>query len=164
MFVPFEEMPAHSRIWIYPASRQLTGQEVAAAGEMLKEFCEQWKAHGHPLHTSFTVAYDRFIILAANEQMASASGCSIDSSVHTIQKISDFLKTDLFDRTQIPFLKNNKVISYPLSEVKQLLNTGALTPQDLTFNLLASTRQEWESNGTITIADSWMSRYLTASV
>lgn len=164
MFVPFEDMPAQSRVWIYPASRQLTGQEIAAAGKMLKEFCEQWKAHGHPLHTSFTISFDRFIILAANEQMASASGCSIDSSVHTIQKIGEFLKIDLFDRTQIPFIKNDKVISYPLSEVKKLMNSGTLTPQDLTFNLLASTKQEWEYKGRITISDSWMSRYLTASV
>lgn len=156
-------MPATSRIWIYPADRQLTAEEKSAAEEILFDFCNQWKAHGHPLKTSFNFFYNRFILLIADEQEAAASGCSIDSSVHVIQKIGALLKIDFFDRTRIPFLKDNEIISYLLSDLKKVFGEGRLSAEDITFNLLAATKKEWGIDGSISVAESWMSRYLKAT-
>lgn len=164
MFIPYEDMQATSRIWIYPADRQLTAEEKATAENILLDFCSQWKAHGHPLKASFKIFFNRFILLVADEQEAGASGCSIDSSVHEIQKIGALLKTDFFDRTRIPFLKNNQIISYSLSDLKKILGEGHIGAQDITFNLLAATKKEWDINGTISVADSWMFRYLKTAV
>lgn len=164
MFVPFEEMSKTSRIWIYPADRELTAEEISTAENILLEFCSQWKAHGHALETSFRIVFNRFILLAADEEKAAASGCSIDSSVHIIQKIGLLLKTDFFDRTRIPFLKDHQIITYPLANLKKLFSEGQLGSQDVTINLLAATKEEWGIDGTITVSESWMSRYLKAAV
>ena len=154
-------MPGHSRIWIYPASRTLTPEEIAEAEKHLKDFCDSWKAHGKALSTSFTISYNRFIILAADEKEAAASGCSIDSSVHVIQSLANLLQVNLFDRSQIPFLKSGKIVNYPLSELKTFFRHGDLGAGDKTFHLLAATKEEWETKGVVSVAESWMSRYLT---
>jgi len=157
-------MPGHSRIWIYPASRTLTPGEINTAEKHLTDFCNSWKAHGMPLKTSFTIAHNRFIILAADEKAASASGCSIDSSVHVIQSISNLLQVDLFDRSLIPFLKDGKIDCYALKDLKTIFSKGELGSGDRTFHLLAATKEEWESKGVVSVADSWLSRYLPAPV
>ncbi|MFZ9980512.1 MAG: hypothetical protein ACO3FI_00635 [Cyclobacteriaceae bacterium] len=164
MYSAYNEMPGHSRIWIYPASRTLTPEEVKAAEKHLTDFCNSWKAHGMPLKTSFTIAYNRFIILAADEKTASASGCSIDSSVHVMQSVSKLLQVDLFDRTQVPFLKNGEIVSYALRDLKGLFSKGELGSDDRTFHLLAATKEEWESKGVLSVAGSWLSRYVSEAV
>jgi hypothetical protein len=164
MYSPYIEMPGHSRIWIYPASRTLTPEEVNTTEKHLTDFCNSWKAHGMPLKTSFTIAYNRFIILAADEKAASASGCSIDSSVHAIQYISNLLQVDFFDRSLIPFLKEGKIDCYALKDLKTFFSEGELGSGDQTFHLLAATKEEWESKGVLSVADSWLSRYLPGTV
>lgn len=160
MYSAFNEMPGHSRIWIYPASRTLTAEEITEAGKHLKDFCDSWKAHGKTLSTSFTIAYNRFIILAADEQEAAASGCSIDSSVHVIQSLANLLQVNLFDRSHIPFLRDGEIVNYPLGELKAFFKYGDLGANDKTFHLLAATKEEWETKGLVSVAESWMSRYL----
>jgi hypothetical protein len=164
MYSAFNEMPGHSRVWIYPAARTLTPEEAGTAEKHLKSFCESWQAHGMPLRTSFTIAYNRFLILAADEKEAAASGCSIDSSVHVMQSVSNLLQVNLFDRSQIPFLRDGKIIDYPLKDLKTFFAQGDLGPGDKTYHLLAATKEEWESKGVIPVAESWMARYLPAPV
>ena len=164
MYLPFTELPGHSRVWIYPANRPLTASEKVNASELLKAFCEQWSAHKHPLNASFRIDYDRFLVVAVDEKSAAASGCSIDSSVHTIQQIGNELKLDLFDRTRIPFLKEGSILEFSLKDLKTAFQSGSIGPRDQTFNLLASTKEEWESNGLVAVEKSWLARYLPATV
>ncbi|MFZ9505166.1 MAG: hypothetical protein ACO263_11425, partial [Cyclobacteriaceae bacterium] len=156
MYLPFTEMPGHSRVWIYPANRQLTASEKVNASELLKAFCEQWSAHGHRLNASFRIDYDRFLVVAVDEKSAAASGCSIDASVHAIQRIGNELKLDLFDRTLIPFLIGGTILDFKLKDLSDSFRNGKIGPRDQTFNLLASTKEEWESNGVVAVEKSWL--------
>ena len=49
MFVPFNQLPDHARVWIYPSSRSFSNQELAIIREKAKAFLEQWTAHGAEL-------------------------------------------------------------------------------------------------------------------
>ncbi len=82
MYVPFEELPEESRVWIYQSDRKFTDEELAEIESGLQQFVEQWAAHGTGLQASFTTRYNRFIILAVNQEAQGATGCSIDASVH----------------------------------------------------------------------------------
>ena len=43
MYIPFEELSAESRVWIYQGSRPFTPHEEELMSKALKNFCE------HPL-------------------------------------------------------------------------------------------------------------------
>jgi hypothetical protein len=44
-------------------------------------------AYGTSLESSYQLKYNRFIILAVNQDVQAATGCSIDSSVEFIQSL-----------------------------------------------------------------------------
>ena len=66
MFIPFEDLPKSSKIWIYQSERKLSDEEVQIADEILKNFIETWAAHSTPLEASYEIKYNRFIVLAVN--------------------------------------------------------------------------------------------------
>ena len=164
MYLPFTNMPGHSRVWIYPSDRALTATDTVKASELLHAFCEQWSAHGHPLNASFRIDHDQFLVVTVDEKSSAASGCSIDASVHIIRQIGAELSVDFFDRTIIPFLKDGRIVRYPLKDLKSIFQNGIIGPQDQTFNLLAATKEEWETSGLVAVDKSWLARYLPATV
>ncbi len=160
MYLPFESLPGHSRIWIYQSSRTFSSTEKKQLSAGLKELCEQWSAHGTPLHTSFTVEFDQFVIMAVDEQQHGASGCSIDGSVRYLKSLQNELGLDFFDRSEIAFLHNDKISLYPLTELKSLFESRTLSPDTITFNNLVNTKDEWTADWKQPVRSSWVARYL----
>ena len=160
MYLPFEQLPGHSRLWVYQADRVLTAAEQELISTSLQEFCSGWKAHGHPLHTSFRISHGHFIIIAADEQAAGATGCSIDSSVRHLKQLGAQLGIDLFNRGQVAFLRGDQVDLAPVSGLKAAFTAGTLTPETLIFNTLVSTISEFETGWIIPAGRSWLSRYM----
>jgi hypothetical protein len=163
MYVPFNQLPDHSRIWIYQASRKLKAQEKQSAEAALQEFCENWVAHQQPLKTSFSLEYDQFIILATDEDYHLPSGCSIDSSVRALKTLGSQLGVELFDRTKVAFLDKDAVVVYPLSKLKELFESGELTGSSITFNNLVPSvgdlKREWKTAA----GKTWLTKYLPNS-
>ena len=93
MLVEFDTLPEESRVWIYQANRSFSETEISEINEKLKVFIEAWTAHGQDLQSGFKVVYKRFIVIALNQNLNAATGCSIDASVHFIQQ---FLKKALY--------------------------------------------------------------------
>ena len=87
MLVDFKELPDHSRIWIYQANRSFTDAELEEISADLSLFLQQWTAHGSQLKAGFEIRYKRFLVIGLDQSAASASGCSIDASVHFIQQL-----------------------------------------------------------------------------
>jgi hypothetical protein len=160
MYIPIENMPASSRIWIYQADRQFEIDEERFISEKLKSFCHTWAAHGQDLQTSFDINNNRFVILVINESAASPSGCSIDSSSHVIRGIGSQLEIDFFNRAEVPFIETNAIVTYPFLDLKRLFQDGILNEGTQTFNTLATTLGEWRQNGKPKAEDTWLKRYI----
>jgi len=60
MYIPFDQLPPRSRLWIYQASRPLTAAEVAQIKPILVDFITQWTSHGDKLQASAELLYIRF--------------------------------------------------------------------------------------------------------
>ncbi|MDX1602129.1 MAG: ABC transporter ATPase, partial [Salinimicrobium sediminis] len=95
MYVPFDTLPESSRVWIYQANRSFTDAELEEIEPKLQTFIQQWTAHGANLKASFEIKYKRFIILALDQKMNVATGCSIDESVRFIQQLEQDYNVDL---------------------------------------------------------------------
>jgi len=160
MFVPFDNLSATARIWVYQSNRTLNGNERDMVESELKAFCSQWQAHGAPLTSSFQLLYDQFLILSVDESSVGASGCSIDGSVHLLKMLGQKLGLDFFDRTVASFLSDDKVERYSLSHLKELFANGTLKSSDIAFNTMVATKDEFLRSWTKPVSEMWLSRYL----
>ena len=74
-----------ARVWIYQSNREFTDSESQEIREAASQFVQSWKAHEVQLLAAAEVLYNRFIVLSVDENIAGASGCSIDKSVKFIR-------------------------------------------------------------------------------
>jgi hypothetical protein len=160
MFIPFDKIQSSSRIWVYQSDRKFTEQEKAIISEHLQLFTETWAAHGQPLGASFDIRHDQFIILAADESYTSASGCSIDDSVRTIQQLGQKLGADLFNRNLIAFKIKDSIALIPLSEIRQKYQEGFWNESTLMFNNLIQTKGQLENDWIAPSLNTWLKRYV----
>ena len=156
----FHELPDHSRLWVYQASRNLNDTEVALIEKEFSEFSAGWAAHGKPLRNDFMVAYNRFVIVAVDEGQANASGCSIDSSVAVLKKLETELELSLFDRMRIVYKENGALKDASMNEFKELLKTGELSARTIVFNNMITSKGEWEQSWEVAVQESWHKRFL----
>lgn len=165
MYVPFESIPNHARVWIYQANRRLSSDEAQQVQQGGQSFVEQWAAHGQDLRATIAVFHHHFVVVALDEQHHAASGCSIDSSVGFIRSIEEaFTKSgqpiNFFDRTLVAFYPSDAVTLVPLTEAKKQIADGRISPEIRTFNNLVGTKGELEDRWLTPVKVSWLSRYL----
>ncbi|MEY4931209.1 MAG: hypothetical protein RI909_1933 [Bacteroidota bacterium] len=161
MYIPFEELSAESRVWIYQGSRPFTSHEVELVNKALTVFCEQWNAHGQALKSSFRIEKNQFVIMSVDEDFHNPSGCSIDSSVGVLRQIQSATGIDFLDRSKASFYLDDKVTLIPLTELKSGFSSGRLQASSITFNTLAATKSEWEAKWQLPAEKSWMAKYLS---
>lgn len=159
MFVPFEELPLESRIWIYQSNRKFTDDEITDIEESVKIFVESWSAHGASLEASFITKYNRFIVLAVNQEVQSATGCSIDSSVSFIQDLEKKYQVDLLDKMNVTFKNGDFIAHKSLIDFKKMAKEKAVSASTIVFNNLVNTIQEFNEAWEVPAEDSWHSRF-----
>jgi hypothetical protein len=159
MYVPFEELPDESRIWIYQGDRKFSDDEVAEIETALQQFVEQWAAHGTGLEASYTLRYNRFIILAVNQQAQGATGCSIDASVHFIQQLEQKYNVNLLDKMNVTFRQGEFLTHKPLIDFKKMAKDKSVSANTIVFNNLVNTVGEFNDYWEVPAAESWHSRF-----
>jgi hypothetical protein len=141
-----QQLPDHSKVWLYQADRAFTATEKEWLQEVLTKFVAEWAAHGTKLTAAGEVVGDYHIVLAVDETAYGASGCSIDTSVRFIKGLGDELGINFFNRLNmlleiegelqlVPFLQ---LSNYPTAQV---------------FNPMIETLKEWRGNWEIPVAD-----------
>ncbi len=159
MYVPFENLPAESKVWIYQSNRKFSDAEFAEIESSLKEFLDSWAAHGHPLEASYQLRYNRFIIIAVNPEMQAATGCSIDASVQFIQDLEKKYNVDLLDKMNVTFKLGEHIAHKPLAEFKKMAKEKAVSENTIVFNNLVNTVGEWNEFWEVPANESWHSRF-----
>ncbi|TXK52912.1 hypothetical protein FVR03_00630 [Pontibacter qinzhouensis] len=159
MYIPFDQLPPHARLWIYQASRPFTEAEQAEIKPMLERFASEWSSHGTGLQASATLLHHQFLVLANNESATSASGCSIDSSVNFVRELERQFGISLFDRTRLAFLQNDEVQLVPLSQLKDKVSAGEIRENSLYFDTLVNNLGELQSAWPRPAGNSWLSKY-----
>jgi hypothetical protein len=159
MFIPFENLPEESKIWIYQSNRKFSDEEMVEIENDLKEFIENWSAHGSSLEASYQLKYNRFIVLAVNQHVQQATGCSIDSSVAFIQNIEQKYAVDLLDKMNVTFKNGEHIAHKSLIDFKRMAKEKAVTSNTIVFNNLVNTIEEFNENWEVPAGESWHSRF-----
>lgn len=159
MFVPFDTLPLHSRIWIYQSNRKFSEEELVSIENELTSFLGDWEAHGKSLEASFVLKYNRFIVIAVNQEVQSPTGCSIDKSVEFIQNLEKKYEVDLLDKMNVTF-KNGEFIAHKsLIDFKKMAKDKAVNGNTIVFNNLVNTIEEFNESWEVPAQDSWHSRF-----
>lgn len=159
MYTPFDTLPEESKIWIYQSNRKFSDDEMNEIETDLKVFVENWAAHGTSLTASYLLKYNRFIILAVNQEDQMATGCSIDASVVFIQSLEQKYKVDLLDKMNVTFKVGEHVAHKTLIDFKKMAKDKAITGDTIVFNNLVNNIAEFNESWETPAADSWHSRF-----
>jgi hypothetical protein len=161
MLFPIEKMPDTARVWVYQANRRLTDTEYSSIQSLLSEQVRNWAAHGAPLAGAYTILYNRFVVIAVDENINSTSGCSIDASTGWLKAIGANMNIDFFDRS-IAYLNENEMKSIDFLSLKKAVLEGNIQPNTLIFNNLVSSYGEFKNGWQIKAVDSWLKKYFTS--
>jgi hypothetical protein len=158
MYIPFQKMPGQARIWVYQASRNLLAPELDQIKQILTQSCQNWEAHGEPLQASFEIKYNQVIIVAVNEAMNAASGCSIDASTRWFKSLGETLQVDFFSR-DVAVVREDQVELLALGQLKSAVETGLLTPEDQIITPLLQSVEQYRNQWLSTADQSYLKRY-----
>jgi hypothetical protein len=151
------DMPNDARIWIYQSSRALSQEEIDKVNALSTSFINQWTAHGKSLRAAMELKHGRFLILAADEHAAAASGCSIDKSVAFVRELEDMFNIRLLDRMQVAFrTADNQIETMPFTEVKKRVKAGEMPTDTMMFNNLVTSMEDFQTKWEIPINASWL--------
>lgn len=159
MYIDFDTLPDHARVWVYQADRRFSDEETRTIHALLEPALRQWAAHGQPLLASAQIIDNRFVVVGVDEGYNLPSGCSIDASVRTLRTIGAQLGIDFFDRSAVVQGANGTAVAYPLASIKGAVADGHITPNTLVYNTLVKTKAEFMADWHLLAANSWLKRY-----
>ena len=160
MYIPFNQLPDTSKLWVYQANRSLTPQEQEVATQKLTDFITKWQAHQQDLVASFELKYKRFIVLGVDSDKHAPTGCSIDASVRCIQDLEQAFSVVLLDRMNVSFKQGEFIAYKSLTDFRKMIKNRSVTANTIVFNNLINTKKEYQENWEVPIQDSWHNRYL----
>jgi hypothetical protein len=160
MLVDFEQLPEEARIWIYQSNRTFTVEEIEEIQSEVKSFLQDWTAHGNDLKAGFQLPYNRFIVIGLDQSEASASGCSIDASVHFIQNLEKRYSIDLLDKMNVSYKQGEYIAYKPLIDFKKMAKQKAVSKKTIVFNNLVATKGEYLENWEVPASESWHARFM----
>ena len=159
MYLPFDQMPEYSRVWVYQADQKFSESDQKILRDRMKSFCEGWNTHGNLMPTSFEIVGEQILILAVDESNLGASGCSIDSSVRTLRELENILNINLTDQGKISFRRPTgelKVIA--ALGVKSRVTSGEIDLETEVINpkirVKADLQNLWQP-----VRNSWLNKY-----
>ncbi|MEX0363610.1 MAG: ABC transporter ATPase [Allomuricauda sp.] len=160
MLIDFESLEDNSRIWIYQSNRSFTEEELKEIEAGLSSFLKEWTAHGSDLKAGFDIRYKRFIIIGLDQSQSSASGCSIDASVHFIQSLEQKYGVELMDRMNVSFKQGEYIAYKSLKDFKKMAKAKSISKNTTVFNNLVANKLEYLEHWEVPAGESWHSRFL----
>lgn len=155
MYVNFEQLPPTARTWVYLSDRSWNAEEVRMIDASARTFLENWTAHQQALSASFRIFHDQFLVIAVDQQTASASGCSIDKSVAFIQDLEKALQCRMMDRLLFAYKQDGAIRVAPKDEFERLAEAGLISDSTIVFDNLVDTIQALHHRWEIPFERSW---------
>lgn len=144
-----------SKVWIYQSNRAFTNEEVAAIELKINDFASQWKAHGHQLRAKAEVLHNYFLVFTIDEASAGVTGCSIDASVRVVKELEQEYNVDLFNRFNMAYLVESKVVVASKEDFETLINIKSVGPSTIVFNNMVQTLGDFETKWQVPFEQSW---------
>jgi hypothetical protein len=151
MLTSIERLPGSSRIWIFPASRRLSPSESAELLATMDAYLADWKAHGAPVQAARELRYDQFLVVAADPDVASPGGCSIDDLTRAIKSLSAKFGVDFFGAMKVFYKEGDEVHVTTRSGFKSIGEPETIVFDNSITTLAELGAEKWE----LPASESW---------
>jgi hypothetical protein len=166
MYIPFDQLPPHARLWIYQSNQPLRPPAQAHISHTLQNFIDQWTAHQQTLHASYCILHDHFVIIGINQDVNAATGCSIDKLTHIIQTIDNELTVQFFNRLLIAHQDHNDpaapIVITQKKDFKNAYKNNQITNDTFVFDTLILQKHQL-SYFKLPLKNSWHYKMLGAT-
>ena len=153
-----------SKVWIYQSNRPFSEKEEREINEQLLQFYSQWLSHQQPVKGWAKLLFKQFIIIMADETLVTIGGCSTDGMQRMIKSLERQYSVTLFDRMTLTFLIKDKTEMLPFNQVQYAIEKGFINKDTLTFNNIATTKQELINNWIVPLSESWLAQRIALPV
>lgn len=160
--VPISSLPPESRVWCFGTSDRPGEGVLQSLQSALQGFLQTWTAHRADLRAGFEWIHDRFLVIAVDESVTGASGCSIDALTAHIRQLEAAAGMEILDASPVWYRDGDGGIGrMTRDEFRAAASRGEVdgaTPVfDLTVDRLEAVRSgRWE----IEAGRSWHARLL----
>ena len=160
MSVDFDALPGHSRIWIFQADRFLSTAERVELGRETEAFLGGWQAHGKALEAAYRIAERLFLVIADNEAIQKATGCSLDALFHKVGEWEQKWGLALTNRRLTAYRSGGKIeiASWPAFE--EAVQSGSITEETRVFDMTVPNKKAFQDHFETRAAQSWHKKYL----
>ena len=163
----FNQLPDHSKVWIYQSNRPLLAKELSYIESETEEFLGKWQSHGADMDASYKIILNRFLVVSLDETSAGASGCGIDKLFHHIKKLELQLQISFFDRLVVYYTNKQGNIELETLQEEDInqthissINQSAIHPNSHFFDNTITTKEELNDKWLCLVSQSWITNYI----
>ena len=149
-----------NRIWTYIISKPLSEANLDALNNLGQDFVSNWIAHTQKLAAEFEILNGRIVVVKVLENVANASGCSIDKLLHFMKACESRFEIELLNRLLVVYKNGDTMEVVHASQIQNLVLSGTIHENTIIYNTAISKEDEfktWEQP----LKDTWLSKYLT---
>jgi hypothetical protein len=146
----FPKIPDPARLWVFGASKPITGDEARKLVGIVGDFLDGWLAHGRRVVGAYEWRHDRFLLIAADEAATGVSGCSIDSLFRTLKGAERELGASLLDSGLVWYRgPDGAIVAVTRGDFRKRVSAGQVAADTLVFDNTLTTvgalrAGEWE--------------------
>jgi len=162
MLVDFKLLSDSSKLWVFQSNKIISPSNQKFLINEISPFLNDWSSHGSEIKSSFEIRYDLFLIVSVDEEINSASGCSIDKLTNFIIHLSNEIGVDFFNRLNIAYKADSeKITLQSISDFKTLISDGKINEESIVFNNLIKTKKDYIEHWEVQLKNSWHKTLLT---
>jgi hypothetical protein len=159
--VPFHQLPADSRVWVFGSDRALVGAAADTLLASVDQFLSEWRAHGVPLRCARDWRDNRFLAVGVDVNEENASGCSIDGLFRTLQQLERVIGSRLVGGGRVFYRDDGSVEATTRDEFLERVKSGRVGRDTPVFDTSLTGAGEWRTKFEQPAERSWAARYLT---
>ena len=154
MTTDYTKMPDESKVWVFPSQKKIYTNEVENIEKKISDFILSWEEKNTGLQASFTVKYNRFIVIFADSE-TSISTDTTNQLISFIIELQAELETELMDKMNACFKQGEYVQYKDLKDFKKLIKDKGVNKNTIVFDNLISTKMEFDEYWEVPASESW---------
>lgn len=165
MIVPLRTLSPDSRVWIFQCSRPLGSEEIARLDDALSRFLTTWTAHNQALQSGYEIKDGWFVTVAVDENVSTASGCSIDKLTHFMKQQEQEYGLSFFDRlTVLVRFDTGELRPFGLRSFQDAVKSSEVSPALKSFDNLVPTLAHYLASHERPLFQTWLAKYFPQEV
>ena len=159
MITDFNLLSEEAKVWVYPSSRKFYTHEIDEIELKIKTFVTNWNNENINFKCSYQFLYNRFIIIAAEDENFSVTNLDMNAQVEFIINLQNNYKVSLLDKMNVCYKQGEYVQYKELKDFKKLVKNKAVTAKTIIFDNLITNKYDFQNFWEIPIEESWYNRF-----